>query len=952
MYETVVALGLETTGLDAYKDRIVEVAAAVWVGGEVTARFHELVRPKGTLSLATRKLTGITPAMLEHARDADAVLADLLDFLPEAPCIAHNARFVRGFLRRATKEQFDRAPLDTLQLSRICFPSLPSYSLSSLREFLELPEPAAERRCPADCETVLHLWARLARRACELPGPVLAEINGLLAAFRRDPLRAFFKWAQSEARLRLDLGAAQSFAELFRKETPPAPRRYLPEPIDCRAIDADAAAELFGTDGPFAKTLDGYEHRQEQIAMTRGVVEAFNDSQHLLVEAGTGIGKSLAYLVPAVQWSTTNDTPVVVSTNTKNLQSQLYGKDLPLIRRALDAEFKAALIKGRRNYLCVRKLIYLLRNADVELERQERMRLLSVLPWAAETTTGDLSESAAWGGTGAQGLNPKLSSAAEECSGPDCRFRRQCFLHRARRRARAADVVVANHSVVFAEMETPDSSPVLPPYAHVIFDEAHNLEAAATSQFSVEVSQTRIGFALRRLWRPGRRGRATGLVPAVLRQVTSRSYSGDPELREQAERCGKAICGAVASIQPVMERFFAALGALLGAGGPREAARIYADRKRESLWRQIDEAKKALVSALARVMRPVEGLTEALRQMAPHALPNRDDFISQIAPQTGTLKEVIHDTEFVLAAENANYVFWVERAPPRQGGVRAWAAPVQVGRMLLEHVYGPKQTVIFTSATLTVRGSTAFLRKRLGIDLVDAERIAELNAGTPFDYRRQCLVMVPTFLSDPADRETDYPSELGVLLAEVFRRTGGRGMALFTSYEMLRRATGVLRDELLGDGIRILAQGLSGSRENITELFKRDLRSVLMGTHSFWEGVDLVGETLSCLVVARLPFAVYTDPIHQARCEQIEAEGGDAFLGYSVPGAVIRFRQGFGRLIRHRTDRGIVIVTDRRIITKRYGDWFRRSLPAATQAFRDREEFLETIESFLEEEDG
>ena len=383
MYETVVAVALETTGLDAYKDRIVEVAAAVWAGGQVTARFHELVRPKGTLSLATRKLTGITPAMLEHARDADAVLADLLDFLPEAPCIAHNARFVRGFLRRATKEQFDRAPLDTLHLSRICFPSLPSYSLSSLREFLELPEPAAERRCPADCETALHLWARLARRACELPGPVLAEINGLLAAFRRDPLRAFFKWAQSEARSRLDLGAARSFAELFRKETPPAPRRYLPEPIDCRAIDADAAAELFGPDGPFVKTLDGYEHRQEQIAMARGVVEAFNGSQHLLVEAGTGIGKSLAYLVPAVQWSTTNDTPVVVSTNTKNLQSQLYGKDLPLIRRALDAEFKAALIKGRRNYLCLRKLVYLLRNADVELERQERMRLLSVLPWAA-----------------------------------------------------------------------------------------------------------------------------------------------------------------------------------------------------------------------------------------------------------------------------------------------------------------------------------------------------------------------------------------------------------------------------------------------------------------------------------------------------------------------------------------------------------------------------------------
>ena len=255
---------------------------------------------------------------------------------------------------------------------------------------------------------------------------------------------------------------------------------------------------------------------------------------------------------------------------------------------------------------------------------------------------------------------------------------------------------------------------------------------------------------------------------------------------------------------------------------------------------------------------------------------------------------------------------------------------------------------MFSSATLSVRGSFDCLKKRLGLDLVESQRLIELNACTPFDYPRQCAVVVPMFLPEPGDSNRDYAAELGNLMAEVFRLTRGRAMSLFTSYEMLKRATSVLKDELLGSGIRVLAQGMSGSRENITEVFKKDFESVLMGTHSFWEGVDLVGETLSCLVVARLPFTVFTDPVTEARCELVEAQGDSAFIGYSLPCAVIRFRQGFGRLIRRRTDRGIVIVADRRICTKRYGSWFRKSLPVRTIACHDKEDFLKAIEQFRE----
>ena len=308
------------------------------------------------------------------------------------------------------------------------------------------------------------------------------------------------------------------------------------------------------------------------------------------------------------------------------------------------------------------------------------------------------------------------------------------------------------------------------------------------------------------------------------------------------------------------------------------------------------------------------------------------------------------DTDFVLEAQAADYVYWVERLPPRYGGACAWAAPITVGGKLHELLYAQKESVVMTSATLSVNRSLAHIKKRLGVDLVPPERLGEVVLGSPFEYARQCLAMAPTFLPDPDDGQGGYAEALAHLLADVFRRTSGRALGLFTSYDMLTRVAAALRRDMAGDGIAILVQGESGSREAILDAFRTAGSAVLLGTHSFWEGVDVVGEALSCLVVARLPFAVFTDPIVEARCQQVEAEGESAFMGFSVPNAVIKLRQGFGRLIRSRSDRGIVIIADRRIVARRYGRWFCSSLPVPVRGMPDGEQFLSVIESFFESE--
>ena len=964
LYPVVVALDLETTGLDPRRDRIIEIGARVIRGGVAAEEFAELAACPKSLPRAVEQLTGITNAMLEGRRPLEDVLDDFLAFLPEgALCLAHNALFDRSFLLAATRDRFKHVVFDTVELARICYPLLASHSLGYLVEALALPPTEGDaHRALADARALGHLWEKLLERAREIPLPVIGEINYLLEDNRAHPYRDFF--------LRL---AAELLPKRFGQNTSDLPRLYRDSPQtpprdpedesperNYDPLDIDAVRDIFGARGALARAMAGnapppseegaddpppmaYECRTGQIEMAAAVADAFNGGRHLVVEAGTGIGKSMAYLAPAVLWAVRNRAPVVVSTNTKNLQSQLFEKDLPLVRRALGVDFKAALLKGRRNYLCLRKLFFILRQARHELEADEKLRMLNVLPWSVWSETGDISENIVSGRPGFGALWSRLSTIGEECLARGCRHFRKCFLWRARALSQSADVVVANHSLVFADLNA--KNPSLPPARQLVFDEAHNLEEAATAHLTYEVSHSRLFLVLHRLHRSGRRG-ATGLLSTAVAHLGGADCRADPELTAMALKFAEDAQRAVEACAETAGRFFDALAGLLPKSG-ESSARYEAERKRSLPWDPVDAARTELFEGAGRTLAAVDALADMVKDMADDDFPHRSDLLRDLQASSQWLREVTEDATFVLDGGHPDYVYWVERQSAKYGGARALAAPVAVGALLHDQLYVRRQSVVFCSATMTVKGKFDFLSRRLGIDRIAPERLRTLNAGSPFDYPNQCLLVAPVFLPEPGEAGRDYAKELAELLGEVYRVSDGRGLALFTSYDMLVKVADDLEERLAPDRIRVLAQGRSGSREGITATFRRGGRSVLLGTHSFWEGVDVVGDALSCLAIARLPFMVQTEPLVEARCERVEKEGGNAFMEYSLPSAVIRFRQGFGRLIRSRSDRGVAIIADRRAVAKRYGAMFLDSLPVRAKTFSDRGKFLEAIAAFL-----
>jgi predicted DnaQ family exonuclease/DinG family helicase len=930
------ALDLETTGLSSQNDAIIEIGAVRVRGGEICTEFSRLVDPGRPLPRFITRLTGITDADLDGQPAIEDILPELLEFLGGDALVAHNASFDIGFvnaqLEREGRPPLSNPVLDTLLFSGVLLPRLRDHRLATLTEYYGIDLERAHRAID-DARATAGVYLALTGELAALD-PEIAALLARLTAGAGEGAATFFEQGLKRSvagALQSKIAAApgrpdlmQSFTNLSGAvdEGPLSPEEgFQPEPLN-----VDELVGLFGPGTPLGQALGCYEQRPQQIRMVEAVARAFHRGEFLAVEAGTGTGKSLAYLVPAVAWAVRNRCRVIISTHTKNLQDQLFYKDIPLLHQSLETPFVSALVKGRSNYLCLNKWHRIVEGSEPVLTDREWIELLPLVPWVHQTATGDVAENTGFRGGGE--LWSKLCAERNYCLGPRCPYHGRCFLMRIRRAAAEAHIVVVNHSLFFSDLAAENA--VLSDYDFVVFDEAHRLEEVATQYLGSELNWWEFRAMLNRLYQ--RERAALGTLAALERRLKKSTV---PEVDRAAmlESTATAVQARQDLWQAAREFFRELTGAARAVYGERENEYIgrYRYRSDDQLLRMIDAPGRTLRAALIRLHEQLRQLTGLLDLAEIGRIKDGEQLFEELLARMRDAYDLLEALDHLIAAGEENYVYWAE-IPVREDSfdARLLSAPLNVAQLMRTLVYDRLRAAAHTSATLTVAGRFDYFLGRTGLDLVEPERLNTLSVGSPFDFEEQALICVPAYL--PTPREAGFLEAVIDSLGGILTASRGGALVLFTSYEMLGRVYQALEEPLSREGLMVLGQGRDGSRTNLLNRFREQKEAVLMGTSSFWEGVDIPGDSLRVLVLIKLPFQVPTDPVVEAHVEQLQRAGRDAFYEYLLPEAVIRFRQGFGRLIRRADDHGVVLIMDSRVLSTRYGSTFLRSLPARTWA--------------------
>src|SRR5438128_1260488 len=872
MDRTLVALDLETTGLTPRLDRIIEVGAVRFRGDEVLATFQSLVRPEVAIPRAVQELTGIRDIDVAAAPHPDVVIAELINFVGESAVVAHSGNFDLSYLVDGDGAGKPYDLFDTLDLTRILLPMAPSHSLPHLSRQLGLRHPHPHRAL-SDADAARQLFRYLWQFARGLPRDLLDRMLEVTAGWPH-PLQHF-------------LGEAHAAAPSGMKSLPPATMTPVtPTRSTTPSTDPQAIRALLGPDGPMAGRLDDYELRESQLQMTLAIAQLYARGGRLLVEAGPGTGKSLAYLVPAVHHAVARGERVVVATNTITLQEQLFSKDIPFMRSWLPFDFKAPLLKGRANYVSLRRWNRYLnapsRRADGTWFDDEVKFKLRMLVWLAQTRNGDRSEIKLNGFEELFWL--RAASTPDDCLAAHCENYKtqQCFYWNSRRAAQDADLIVTNHALLLADALR--GGTVLPPHEHLVVDEAHQLEETAVDALTVRVGEEELLESID--------GSITWFKAAV----------GPPD---------EAVRTAAADCRQAVTDFFREARAIIRARQPEVPVRPSRDEPviLDAISRSLSDISQlpALASGVAVQAGALrDALDDAGARLPLEASPYAERELDLFKAQLHGRAELVVQA---LLRPRPDRLYWVgtER---RSGRPVLHGAPTAAGRELQARAFQGKETVVFTSATLAVADSFAYFKRGVGLEALATH---EMVLASPFDYLSQALLCLPTDLRDLTDPA--FLDQVTDVVGEIAEAIGGRTLVLFTSHQQLRDVADRLRTRTARTGLTVLAQNLDGTRRQLLAQFQERPRSILLGSSSFWEGIDVPGDALSCVVIVRLPFRVPSDPLQLARSASL----ADPFGQLALPEDGLRLKQGFGSLIRRESDRRAVVLVDYGFSNGAYG---------------------------------
>lgn len=929
-------IDIETTGPSFQQgDRMIQIGIVVIEGRQIIERFSSFINPNIKIPNFIQQLTGIGDEDVVNAPSFLTIAAKIYELLDGAYLVAHNVHFDLPFLeaefKQAGFESFFVQVIDTVELARLLLPTEEGYKLSYLAQRFSL---AHERphQADSDAEVTALLFLSLIEKLKNLPLVTLEMLAQLSISFISDISEIIEEMIQEKY---VTYKKEHDEIDIIGKIAIKKQREHVKEETSQLPPFAVLLESVLGNQGSLKKAFVHYEEREGQVAMIQAVQTAFSESQHALVEAGTGIGKTIAYLIPAIYQAISKNSPVVISTQTIPLQEQLMERDIPLLKKVLPFPFKSALVKGKNHYICLQKF-----SDQLQQFEEDNYELIlakgQLLIWLVETETGDVEELNLTGG-GQQFW--REVECDESCSFMTCSFFEHCFYERSCRQAKHADIIITNHALLLSDLAYDYS--LLPKYSYAVIDEAHQFEQCSSDYLGLKTDYLSFAYYFNRLSQADGKGMLQKLQQLVNEQV----HISVDELIFQLKKERELLHEEVDHLFRMIREYVL-----------RNVKREVDDRGRVSYLYEAHLEKHAgwveILTATEQVIAKMNTFAHSIKLIEKQLENVKESFSfkqkSLLLDFKGLREQLEAETEklnSLLLEYDPAFVYWIE--VEERGAKNAtflFKKPVDVSDELADRFFAKKKSVVLTSATLTVNDSFDYTVNQLG--LADFGP-STLLIPSPFHYEEQAMICIPTDVAPILGNQEEFVYDLASKIAVTMETLQGKMLVLFTSFAMLKSTYEALRPYAEEMNIPLFAQGVSGgSRAKLMKSFKQMDEGILFGLSSFWEGIDLPNEELTTLVIVRLPFSSPEQPLFAAKAKRLEDNGGNSFIDLSLPQAVLRFKQGFGRLIRTKRDRGVVIVFDKRMIEKSYGKIFLKSLPKTVVKSGKLADLLEEMSSF------